>query len=184
VRFIAFKIFLDLMILGSGLKAQKMNFDFEFGGGFAPEYNFQTKSFGLEGKWQFNLGRLGITPKYTYFPSTLGDSSFYTNNIQERLMSLGLQYNVTPNRRFHAYVLAQLTYGHWMDHDESILFNVNSKNLYPQVGLGIMRAYGCFRPYGDFTYNTQWKEGSVRIGVLWFPFHCTSPKDNHCPAFN
>lgn len=157
--------------------------DLEVGVGLAPEYNFQTNSIAIQAKTMAYYDRYGLNLKYSYYPSSISNTSML-NNIQERCISLGFQYMLTYERKYHVYALADLVYNQWMNHsDQSAMFNVEDRNIYPQFGVGLMGTYGCFRPYADFTYNTFWKEGSARLGVVWFPFNCTKPKDRSCPTF-
>jgi hypothetical protein len=173
-------LFFAVVVLSFNMKAQ----NWEFGSGLAPEFNFQTTSIGLEGKGYVGYGNFALTPKYTYYPSAIINDTIYDNIVQERFFSLGLQYMINPNNRYHFYGLVEVAFNVWMNHGESTMFNVGPNNVFPQLGVGAMRTYGCVRPYADIKYNYFWKEASARIGILWFPFNCTEPSSNYCPAFN
>lgn len=176
-----FKFLYVFLILCSGLLAQKQ--EFEAGGGGGLEYNFQTKSFGIQAKYVFRLGRFALSPSYSYSPTTVIDSSIYVNNVQERHFTLSLQFDLSPRKPFTVYPFLGMTYNQWLDHDESVLFGVEKVNIFPRGGFGISSRYGCFRPYGELSYNYFWKEGLFRAGVLWYPFHCNKRSKGNCPTF-
>lgn len=176
-----YKFLYVLVFVCLGLFAQKQ--EFEIGGGVGLEYNFQTKSFSLQAKYVMKYGRFSLSPSYSYAPTTVFDSTIYVNNVQERYITLAVHYDLSPRKPYSVYPFLGLAYNQWLDHDESILFGVEKVNIFPRGGVGITYRYGCFRPYSELTYNYFWKEGMIRAGVLWYPFHCNKKGKGNCPTF-
>ena len=66
-------------------------------------------------------------------------------------------------------------------------------NWVGEVGLGIVRSKGCWRPFTEFRYNAKWKEANFRIGIMYV-FACNKKgfaaidkrrrRPVSCPAYN
>ncbi len=137
-------------------------------------YNFQTDGFGGEVRGYFPLSyRLAVSPQFFVFP---------VNIVHEFYLGLSAQYTVLFIKNWHLYGLAAGYYNDWYNYANFDSKIAKQNNFAGEVGGGIMRTYGCLRPYLEGRFDTKWKEARIHLGVLISFNDCFAPKV-YCPAY-
>lgn len=173
-----FKILIFLIFLSGTCFGQN-----KFGIGASMMYNFQTEGIGTGLRVQIPLGnKLSVMPQAYYF--------FPFNQIHEYYIGLNLHYNLLEIKNHTGYLNAGAFYNQWINFDGKIY---TRNNFLPEVGGGILFTKRCLRPFIEQRYNPLWREGTFRIGVMWYP-GCNNKKSGNrsskkrgavsCPAYN
>ena len=153
------KIFIILLIVfQTSLFAQTIG----LGGSLI--YNFQTESFGYSLRVKKTIKKYSIIPQLSYFPK----NNF--NKINELIIGFDLQYNVLESRDIAFYVLGNLGYNAWINHNDSYIENTQYSNWNADFGAGVMLPK-CISPFIEFRYNIKWLETSINVGAVYF-FKC------------
>jgi len=142
------------------------------GYGAAVIYNFATEGFGIDLRAKIPIrGQLSIVPEISYYPSF--------NSYHEYYAGAALHYEFYALRNYNLYVAAGGYYNDWMNADEFIPGDKKQTNFVPEAGAGLVRNYGCIRPFIEDRYDFKWKENTLRIGIYWYPGSCG--KKERCP---
>jgi len=141
-------------------------------------YNFQTNGIGAGVRAYIPITyRIAISPQVHYF--------FPSNPINEIYAGLALQYSLLPERKWDVYPLAGVYYDNWLNSEKFQGTIVKQNNLAEQIGLGIMRGQGCWRPFAECRYDIKWKECNVQLGLLFSFGDCFDDSaPDRCPAYN
>jgi hypothetical protein len=154
------------------------------GVGASAMYNFQTQGIGVGIRGQFPLVKnLSIVPQLYYFPGF--------NKINELFVGANLHYDWRRWQNFTPYVLAGGFYNRWLNAETSGYLKAKPNNFIPELGVGILFRSFCWRPFIEQRYNPVWKEGTFRIGIMYYPKSCsgkgsngTNRKTYACPKIN
>ncbi len=148
-------------------------------------YNFQTESFGSGLRINFKPYKVfRIVPQVAYYPSF--------NKVHEYYVGLGLELNVVKIKQYSFYLLAHGAYNGWVNNTESKMKDAKYSNVALEGGFGVVRNKGCWRPFLEYRYNAWWKEGNLRLGIMYV-FGCNDKYANlnkqrrrsvSCPAYN
>jgi hypothetical protein len=152
------------------------------GVGASAMYNLQTNGIGFGVRGQFPIViNLSVVPQVYYFPSF--------NKVNELFMGASLHYEWRRWHKFTPYVLAGAFYNHWTNAEVSGYITAKPNNFIPEAGVGILFLSNCWRPFIEQRYNPVWKEGTFRLGIMWYPMMCgvvskhqgTNRKTYDCP---
>jgi len=139
----------------------------EWGLGPSVIYNYAANEFGFGLRSHLILSKeFTISPQIQYFPGF--------NQYSEMYLGIGAHSNTTPLYRWGLYGLAYVGLQQWFNHENFVTPKAKASNLALEPGIGVVRNKGCLRPFGEARYNTKWKEGTVRIGIMWFFGSCMS----------
>ncbi|MFM7021792.1 MAG: hypothetical protein ACKOXB_02355 [Flavobacteriales bacterium] len=164
-------VFLFVFVLSLGsVKAQV-----DVGFGFAGIWNYTAMTYGADLRAHLIVShRWTIAPQLQYYPSFNRFHDFYAGT--------SLHYNFTPSYQWGIYALAHGSYHNWINYATSTDADARQHNWNAEPGIGIIRNYGCVRPFAEARYNIKWSEGNLRIGLTFFFGDCGG---NHavCPAY-
>jgi len=147
----------------------------EWGLGFAGIYNFTAQTFGADVRAHLILSnRFTVAPQLQYYPTINRFHDFYAG--------ASLHYNFTPSYAWGVYALAHASYHDWINFAESTNPKAQQNNWNAEPGLGIIRNYGCVRPFAEARYNVKWNEGNLRVGLTFFFGDCGGQHEV-CPAY-
>jgi len=148
-------------------------------------YNFQTESFGSGLRVNFKpFKRFRIVPQAAYYPSF--------NKIHEYYAGLSFELDVYRIKKYSFYLLAHGAYNGWINSENSKLEKAKYSNAAIEGGIGLVRNKGCWRPFLEWRYNAWWKEGNLRLGIMYV-FGCNDKYSDlnsrrrrtvSCPAYN
>ena len=125
-------------------------------------YNFATEGFGAELRVKIPIrNRLSIVPEISYFPGF--------NDYHEGFAGAAFHYEIFTIRSYNLYLLAGGYYNDWFNADDFAPGQKMQNNFSPQAGGGLVRNYGCIRPFIENRYDFKWKENNLRIGIYWYP---------------
>jgi hypothetical protein len=142
------------------------------GYGAAVIYNFATEGFGIDIRAKIPIrSRLSIVPEISYYPSF--------NSYHEFYGGAALHYEFYALRNYNLYAATGGYYNDWMNAGEFITGEKEQTNFVCEAGGGLVRNYGCIRPFIEDRYDFKWKENNLRIGIYWYPGACK--KNEKCP---
>ncbi|MEO5572365.1 MAG: hypothetical protein ABIT08_04815 [Bacteroidia bacterium] len=142
------------------------------GYGAAIIYNFATAGFGADLRVKVPISdRLYAVPEISYFPGF--------NPYHEGFAGVALHYEILTIYNYNLYLLAGGYYNDWFNADDFAPAQKMQNNFSPQAGGGLVRSWGCIRPFIENRYDFKWKEDNLRIGIYWYPGSCG--KKEKCP---
>lgn len=161
---------LTLLLVGQGAMAQV-----QVGVGASGAYNFQTKGFGAGLRVEtYVLRSLSVLVLGTYYPSP--------NQVHEVYGGIDLHYAPFYHRIVRGYILAGGSVNYWFNHTESNYKLAKPLNFIAEVGGGLMFLDKQLRPFIEYRYNPFYLEGSLHVGLLYFPNF--TPRNRYdCPAY-
>ena len=167
-------IFLFAFVLSLGnSQAQVIK---EWGVGFAGIWNYTAMTYGADLRAHLILSnRITIAPQLQYYPAFNTYRDFYAG--------ASLHFNFTPSYQWGLYALAHASYHDWINYAESTNSKAQQNNWNAEPGLGIIRNYGCVRPFAEARYNIKWSEGNLRVGLTFFIGDCGGGHHEVCPAY-
>ncbi len=153
--------------------------------GVSAIYNLQTESFGAGLRVNLKPSNLfRIVPQVAYYPSF--------NKIHEFYAGLGLEINVFKVKKYNFYLLGNVAYNGWLNHEASQMKKAKYGNIALEGGGGIAKNTGCWRPFIEYRYNGWWMETNLRLGIMYV-FGCNDKgfgavnkqrnKVGYCPAY-
>ncbi len=145
-------------------------------GGF---HNFQTESQAIEVRYkQFITPVISVTPRFSYY--------LPGNPIIEYYAGIDMNYHFNMNRKLQPYVFAGGYYNRWINFEQYGVSVKKKNNLLAELGCGMVLNIGCrLKPYVEWRYNTQWKEGSIGAGFLISFAKCPGRGlASKCPAYH
>jgi len=147
----------------------------EWGFGFAAIDNFTAQTYGLDLRAHLILSnRITIAPQIQYYPPFNKYNDFYAG--------ASVQFNFTPSYQWGLYGIAHASYHDWINYAQSTSPLAQQNNWNAEPGLGIVRNYGCVRPFAEARYNIKWGEGNLRAGLTFFFGDCGG-QHAVCPAY-
>lgn len=144
------------------------------GVGASAIYNFQTESFGAGLRAEVIVTkRLSVVPQAMYF--------FPFNKVHEIFGGINLHYTAFRIRKFNFYAIAGGSANWWLNYSVSKYKKAKPFNVIAEVGAGVSYGYGKIRPFLEYRYNPVWLEGSVHLGLTYFPDW--GGRKTICPAY-
>lgn len=139
----------------------------EWGVGAEAIYNVPIKGFGFGIRSHIHFSnRLFISPQISYFPAW--------NQVVEWYYGANVNYNLMPAKKWGAYLLAGPYYNRWTNFASSEYSKAKLNNFSGELGAGIVKNHGCFRPFIEYRANSKWWESNLRIGFNVYFFGCKS----------
>ena len=166
--------------------AQKRSGGGGIGFGVSSIYNFQTERFGFGARLNLKPANgFRVVPQFAYYPGF--------NKINEYYLGLAFEINLFKIKKYDFYTLLHGGYNHWSNSALSKMEGASPNNWVGEIGLGIVRNKGCWRPFTEFRYNAKWLETNFRIGLMYV-FKCNDKgygdinkrrrRAVSCPAYN
>jgi len=138
-------------------------------------YNFHATSFGADVRVKIPLVRkLFIVPEFSYFPAF--------NDYHEFYAGAALHLEVARVKTYTLYLLGAGYYNNWINAEDYAPGQKKQQNFAYEAGAGLVRSYGCIRPFIEDGYDFKWKENSLRIGIYIYPGACGGKEK--CPAYD
>ena len=145
------------------------------GYGAAVMYNFHAASFGADLRIKIPLApRLSAVPQVSYFPAFNDYHEFYAGS--------SFHYEIKRLGNYNLYLLASGYYNDWINAEEFAPGQKKEHNFAYDAGAGLVRNYGCVRPFIEDAYDFKWKENILRIGIYIYPGACGGKEK--CPAYD
>jgi hypothetical protein len=137
-------------------------------------YDFQTNGIGFGARAYLPLTeRLAVSPQFAWFPPF--------NTIHEYYIGLSGQYKVYQMTSWHFYALAAVYYNNWQNSNDYVGKVAKPNNIAGEGGVGLMRTYGCLKPFFEARYDVKWKEAHIHAGIMISFGDCFLP--HLCPAY-
>lgn len=147
----------------------------KFGIGASAIYNFQTNGIGAGLRADIGLyRRFSIVPQVMYFPSS--------NKVHEFFGGINLHYRLFYLGKFYGYLIAGGSANYWVNYAESKWKRAKPFSVIAEVGGGIAYGVKKFRPFIEYRYNPLWLEGSIHVGLMFYPERIGKSKGS-CPAY-
>lgn len=128
-------------------------------------YNFETEGFGADLRARIPVYKqLYAVPEISYFPSF--------NRYHEYYAGLALQYDIHSFGDYNLYVAGGGYYNSWLNFEDFYPGKGKENNIVPEAGLGLVKNFGCWRPFIESRYDFKWKEVNLRIGIYLCPGSC------------
>ncbi len=138
-------------------------------------YNFHATSFGADVRVKIPLlKRLSGVPQLSYFPAL--------NDYHEIYAGAALHLEIFRIGSYNFYLLGAGYYNDWMNAEDFAPGQKKQHNFAYEAGGGLVRSYGCIRPFIENGYDFKWKENSLRIGLYIYPGACGGKEK--CPAYD
>jgi hypothetical protein len=169
-----------LLLVGSGLSgdanAQAVKREKQtVGYGASVIYNFHATGFGADLRMKIPLTkRLSVVPQVAYFPSF--------NDYHEYYAGAAIHWEVARIGTYNLYLLGAGYYNDWINAETYAPGQDERYNFAYEAGLGLVRSFGCIRPFIENGYDIKWRENSLRIGIYIYPGSCGGKEK--CPAYD
>lgn len=138
-------------------------------------YNFHATSFGADVRVKIPVYRkLSVVPQFSYFPAF--------NDYHEYYAGAALHLELARVGTYNLYILGAGFYNHWINAEEFAPGQRKERNFAYEAGAGLVRSFGCIRPFIEDGYDFKWKENSLRIGIYIYPGSCGGKEK--CPAYD
>jgi hypothetical protein len=147
------------------------------GYGASAIYNFQAEGIGADLRVRIPtpVNNLYVVPEISYYPPF--------NRYHELYAGGALQYDILRIRSYNLYLLGAAYYNFWINADDYAPEGKKKHNFAPEVGGGLVRNRGCWRPFIENRYDFKWKEDNLRIGIYYYPGQCRkSTRREKCPT--
>ncbi len=147
----------------------------KFGVGVSAIYNFQTEAVGVGARAEIGLlNRLSVAPQVMYFMPF--------NKVHELFGAVNLHYRVVYLGKFYSYLIAGGSANYWMNYAESPWKRAKPFSVIAEVGVGVAYGEKQFRPFAEYRYNPVWLEGSIHVGLMYYPDWMRGSRSS-CPAY-
>jgi len=138
-------------------------------------YNFHANSFGADLRVKIPVvGKLYAVPQVSYFPAF--------NDYHELYAGLALHLEIARLGNYNLYIHGAGFYNHWINAEDYAPGQDKVNNFAYEAGGGLVRSYGCVRPFIEDGYDFKWRENSLRIGIYIYPGACGGKEK--CPAYD
>lgn len=169
--------FMIVLISYDHANAQRRKEKQPWGYGAAVIYNFHAAGFGGDLRIKIPLmNRLSAVPEFSYYPTF--------NRYHEYYVGAALHYEMFSLRNYNFYLAGGGYYNKWINAEDFAPGQRKRENFVAEAGGGLVRNFGCIRPFIENRYDFKWKENSLRIGIYWYPGQCDRVKKEKCPAYN
>lgn len=164
-----------LMLLIVIFSAGKVFSQDKFGIGVSAIYNFQTEAVGVGARAEIGLfNRFSVVPQVMYFMPF--------NKVHELFGTVNFHYRVFYLGKFYTYIIAGGSANYWLNYAESHWSRAKPFNVIAEVGAGAAYGDGKFRPFAEYRYNPVWLEGSIHVGLMYYPDWMHGSRSS-CPAY-
>jgi|GEM_PF-301574 len=158
-------------VLAQAVKGEKEG----VGYGASIIYNFHATGFGADLRVKIPLARrLSVVPQFSYFPAF--------NDYHELYAGAALHYVIARLGNYNLYLHGAGFYNDWINAEDYAPGQKKQHNFAYEGGGGLVRSYGCVRPFIEDGYDFKWKENSLRIGIYIYPGACGGKEK--CPAYD
>lgn len=151
----------------------------EWGIGAEAMYNVPIRGLGLGIRSHIHFSdRWFISPQFSLYPGW--------NQIVEFYGGANLNFNFTPASKWGVYATAGPHYNHWMNYSSSAYSEAQLMNFTGEFGGGIVKNYGCWRPFVEYRVNSKWWESNLRLGIVVYFGGCSGGNKRNstlCPAY-
>lgn len=163
-------ILVALLAVSSSTVAQ-----IQIGFGASGSYNFQTEGWGFGARAEgYVLKSLSVVLQGQYYPSF--------NQVHEVGGGLELHYAPIYHPIVRPYILAGGSVTNWFNWSDSNYKLAKPLNFIAEVGGGLVFLDKQWRPFAEYRYNPIFLEGSVHVGLMYFP-KFKSRNRTTCPAY-
>ena len=163
-------VFGGALLMSIGAMAQV-----QIGFGVSGSYNFQTEGWGFGARAKgYVIRSLSVVLQGHYNPTF--------NQVHEVNGGLELHYAPFYHRIVRPYILAGGSVNYWFNFAESNYVAAKPLNFIAEVGGGLVFLDKQVRPFAEYRYNPIFLEGSVHIGLMYFP-NFRSRNRTTCPAY-
>ncbi len=147
-----------------------------WGYGGAVAYNFHVEGFGADVRVKIPLvSGLSVVPEFSYYPSF--------NEYHEYYAGAALHWEVLNLGSYNFYIVGAGYYNNWINANEFSPGPRKQRNFVAEAGGGLVRNYGCIRPFIEDRYDFKWKENNLRIGIYVYPGACGGRyRKEKCPG--
>lgn len=145
--------------------------------GLGPEiiYNLPLNEWGLGVRAHYNLDYHWIlSPQLNYF--------IPVGQIHEINLNLHASYVINPWDKYGVYLTAGPYLNYWINHSESASPRAKPFSLSAEAGGGIIKNFGCIRPFAEWRYNVKWRESNIRAGFIYYPRICR--EERKCTTYH
>lgn len=135
--------------------------------GLGPEivYNLPLNEWGIGARAHYNLDYHWIlSPQLNYF--------IPVGQIHELNLNLHVSYVFNPYSKYGVYLTAGPYFNYWINHSESGSSKAKPFSFAAEVGGGVLKNFGCLRPFAEWRFNAKWIESNVRVGFVYYPRIC------------
>lgn len=147
----------------------------KFGVGVSAIYNFQTEAVGVGARAEIGLfNRFSVVPQAMYFMPF--------NKVHELFGAVNFHYRAFYLGKFYGYLIAGGSANYWMNYSESHWKKAKPFSVIAEVGGGMAYGDGKFRPFAEYRYNPMWLEGSIHVGLMYYPKWLSRSRSS-CPAY-
>lgn len=150
----------------------------EWGVGLEGAFNIPIRGIGIGVRSHLHFNdRFFLSPQFSYFPGF--------NPVHEYYLGLNANYNLTPETKWGVYLSAGPYFDRWINWSASTLDKASLNNITAELGGGIVKNYGCFRPFLEYRADSKWWESNLRLGFLVYFGGCDGGRRNNhlCPAY-
>jgi hypothetical protein len=138
-------------------------------------YNFHAASLGADLRVKIPvMNKLSFVPQFSYFPAF--------NDYHEYYGGAALHLEIARIGSYNLYIHGAGFYNRWMNAKDYSPDVGDEINFAYELGGGLVRSYGCVRPFIEDGYDFRWRENSLRIGIYIYPGSCQSKEK--CPAYD
>jgi hypothetical protein len=147
----------------------------KFGIGVSAIYNFQTEAVGVGARAEIGLfNRFSVVPQVMYFMPF--------NKVHELFGAVNFHYRVFYLGKFYNYLIAGGSANYWINYSESHWKKAKPFSVIAEVGAGMAYGDGKFRPFAEYRYTPLWKEGTIHVGIMYYPEWLGRSRSS-CPAY-
>ena len=137
-------------------------------------YNFHATGLGADIRMKIPVyRRLSFVPQASYFPAF--------NDYHEYYGGAALHLELARLGTYSFYILGAGFYNEWINAETYAPGQDKRVNFAYEAGAGLVRRYGCIRPFIENGYDLKWMENSLRIGLYIYPGSCVAKEK--CPAY-
>jgi hypothetical protein len=138
-------------------------------------YNFHAASLGADLRVKIPIiNKLSLVPQFSYFPAF--------NDYHEYYAGGALHLEIARIGTYNFYILGAGYYNRWINAKDYSQNPGDEVNFAYEAGGGLVRSFGCIRPFIEDGFDFRWRENSLRIGIYIYPGACQSKEK--CPAYD
>lgn len=168
--------FLMSLIIAISAKSQVIK---EWGVGPEIMYNIPIKGLGIGVRSHLHLSeRLFVSPQISFYPGW--------NQIVESYWGANINYNLSQSTKWGVFLNAGPYYNHWSNYESSDYSKAQQANFTAEFGGGLVKNFGCVRPFLEYRVNSKWWESNLRLGFNVYFGGCKGRKGRNshlCPAY-
>ena len=174
--FFSVLILIIVIYCGTDARAQAVKREKQgVGYGASIIYNFHAASLGADVRVKIPLTKkIFFVPEFSYFPSF--------NDYHEYYAGAAFHFEIARLGTYNLYLLGAGYYNDWMNAEDFAPGQKKRYNFAYEAGIGLVRSFGCIRPFIEDGYDFKWRENSLRIGIYIYPGACA--RKEKCPAYD